>query len=178
MRFLSLAMVGPVEAALFADLAPVLDDALGLEVRTGPALSLPPGAWEPSRGQYNASHILKDVAAARPLDAVKILALTEVDLFHPILTFLYGQAQLGGAAALVSLARLRQDFYGLPSNAALTRLRLRKEAMHELGHAFNLTHCRDAGCAMALSTALEQLDRKSAVYCASCRLALTQEVLS
>ena len=76
-------MVGPVEAALFADLAPVLDDALGLEVRTGPALSLPPGAWEPSRGQYNASHILKDVAAARPLDAVKILALTEVDLFHP-----------------------------------------------------------------------------------------------
>jgi archaemetzincin len=171
-------MVGPVEPALLQELAPALDEALGLDVRTGPQLPLPADAWEPARRQYDAALILRDVAAASPAGAARILALTEADLFHPILTFLYGQAQLGGAAALVSLARLRQDFYGLPPHPALAVRRLRKEALHELGHTFGLTHCRDSACAMALSTSLDQLDAKSDAYCHACRFALTQEVIA
>jgi archaemetzincin len=171
-------MVGSVEPDMAAQLAPALDDALGLEVRLGPALAIPADAWEPARAQFNAARILRDVAAAHPKGAAKTLGLTEADLFHPILTFLYGQAQLNGPAALVSLARLRQGFYGLPPNRDLTLDRLKKEALHELGHTYGLTHCRNSACAMALSTALEQLDAKHAAYCQPCRLALTQEVLS
>jgi archaemetzincin len=171
-------MVGQVDPGILAELSHALDEALGLEVRPGPRLPIPADAWQPVRRQYDAARMLRDVAAAFPAGAAKILALTEVDLFHPILTFLYGQAQLGGSAALVSLARLRQDFYGLPPQPALAVRRLRKEALHELGHTFGLTHCRDSSCAMALSTSLDQLDVKNDSFCHTCRLALTQEVIA
>ena len=60
----------------------------------------------PARGQYSAPVMLRIVAGGPPCDPEKILALTEGDLFIPMLTFVYGQAQLGGSAGVVSLARL------------------------------------------------------------------------
>ena len=44
----------------------------------------------------------------------RLLGVTERDLFVPVLSFVYGQAQLGGRVAVVSLARLRPEFHGLP----------------------------------------------------------------
>ena len=87
-----------------------------------------------------------------PTDTVRLLGITEHDLFIPMLSFVFGQAQLGGKAALVSFARLRQEFYGIdPADAVFTE-RARKEMLHELGHTFGLTHCPDRGCPMSLST--------------------------
>ena len=85
-----------------------------------------------------------------------------------MLSFLFGQAQLDGAAAIVSIARLRQEFYGLPGDEGLLLARARKEALHELGHTFGLVHCPDPLCAMSLSTSLPQVDAKRDEYCESC----------
>jgi archaemetzincin len=85
-----------------------------------------------------------------------------------MLTFVYGQAQLGGRAAIVSLARLRQEYYRLPANPALLQARARKEAVHETGHLFGLVHCEADACAMRLSTTVRQIDLKSELLCAAC----------
>jgi archaemetzincin len=103
-----------------------------------------------------------------PVDAMRLLGIVDRDIFIPMLTFVFGQAQLNGEVALVSLTRLRQESYGLPPDAGLFLDRACTEAVHELGHTFGLVHCRDVACAMSLSTSIEHVDAKAASLCPSC----------
>jgi archaemetzincin len=98
--------------------------------------------------------------------------LTESDLFVPILTFVFGEAQFPGRAAIISAARLREEFYGLPPNTAKLDQRLLKEAVHEIGHTRGLAHCDDWRCVMVSSHRVERLDLKSAEFCSRCRKAI------
>ncbi|SPF53269.1 Peptidase, zinc-dependent [Candidatus Sulfopaludibacter sp. SbA4] len=125
-------------------------------------------AFDAGRGQFGSIPVLEMLARACPADALKLLAITGRDLFIPVLTFVYGQAQLGGRVGVMSLARLRQEFYGLPPSREVFLDRTSKEALHEAGHMFGLVHCADRGCAMALATNIRQIDLKRAMFCASC----------
>jgi archaemetzincin len=101
--------------------------------------------------------------------AWRVLGVTSLDLYIPILTFVFGEAQLDGACALVSTHRLRQEFYGLPGDPGTLRERLLKEAAHELGHTLGLPHCEDYACVMASSHTVEWIDLKTSQFCAECR---------
>jgi archaemetzincin len=98
--------------------------------------------------------------------------VTEVDLYVPVLTFVFGEAQLADGGAVVSVHRLRQEFYGLPADPELLRWRMLKEALHELGHTYGLRHCPDYTCVMSASNGVERIDLKSADFCAACAQAL------
>jgi archaemetzincin len=171
-----LATIGPVDP----DILSAVDDHLGrvfqCETRRMGPFSEPIHAFDARRRQYSSSVILRDLVPGCPPDAARLLAVTELDLYIPMLTFIFGQAQLGGSLAIVSLARLRQEFYGLPPSRALLRERTFKEVLHELGHTLNLVHCPDTGCAMSLSTGIRQLDAKGSGYCPGCA-ALLEESL-
>jgi archaemetzincin len=93
-----------------------------------------------------------------------------------MLTFVYGQAQVDGTVALLSLARLRQEYYGLPPRPDLFSARVRKEALHELGHTFGLHHCTDSRCAMALSIRIADIDAKRDKLCNGCAVRLTDRL--
>lgn len=125
-------------------------------------------ARDPVRNQYYSTAILQ---AMQPLvePGARLLAVTSVDLYVPVLTFVFGEAQLDGNCAVVSTARLHEEFYGLPARSDLLRERLVKEASHELGHTFGLRHCADWRCVMASSHAVERLDVKEAEFCGTCR---------
>ncbi len=133
-------------------------------------------ALDKHRAQYSSSLILKELATPIPPGADRVVGITECDIFIPMLKFVFGQAQLGGQIAVISLARLRQEFHGLPSDAELLDLRMKKVLVHELGHTFGLTHCTDKTCVMVLSTNLEQLDAKLDAFCRSC-IGLIREYL-
>jgi len=148
----------------------------GLPVRRLPPLPEPDDAWDAGRGQHDSSAILQRVLASRRPDAVRVLGVTEADLFIPMLTFVFGQAQLAGVAAVVSLARLRQEFYGLPPIPEVLAERAVTEAFHELGHTFGLVHCSDSRCAASLSTHIQQLNQKRAEFCRSCSTLLEGSV--
>ena len=142
-------------------------------VRVSRAPERPEDAFDTRRGQHSSTRILawlKD----RHEGAERVLGVTDVDLFIPILTFVFGEAQLGGRAAVVSTARLG-DTPLIPGEAARIALRLQKEAVHELGHAYGLLHCADARCAMARSPSLRHVDAKSPALCRTCR-ARTREL--
>ena len=85
---------------------------------------------------------------------------------------------VGRRIALVSVCRLRQEFYGFPSDPELLRERLTKEMLHELGHTFGLTHCSRTECSMSLSTHVEAVDSKSAGWCAKCGAHLARRFTS
>jgi archaemetzincin len=95
--------------------------------------------------------------------------VASVDLYIPILTFVFGEAQLQGNCAVESSFRLRQEFYGLPPDSALFRDRLLKESIHELGHTFELSHCDDYQCVMSPSHGVEWIDLKTSRLCKACR---------
>ncbi len=144
------------------------------DVRILDPLPDPAPAFDPVRRQYNSVHVLRELVATCPPDAHRLVGLTDRDLFIPMLSFVFGQAQLGGQVALVSFARLRQEFYGLPPSGPVFEHRARKEVFHELGHTFGLTHCSDRDCPMSLSTGIAQVDLKSGRYCASCTAMLRE----
>jgi len=135
------------------------------------ASSLDPSfAHHPERNQFHSTMLVEQLAA-RDDDAI-VIGVTDVDLYIPILTFVFGEAQLGGRAAVVSHYRLHQTFYGLPRDDVLLRERLVKEAIHEIGHVAGLTHCDDYECVMASSHAVEWLDLKRKHLCEECRAAI------
>ena len=79
--------------------------------------------------------------------------MTEIDLYIPVLTFVFGEAQLADGGAVVSAHRLHQEFYGMPTDPELLHERLLKESLHELGHTYGLRHCPDYTCVMSSSNA-------------------------
>lgn len=133
-------------------------------------------AWEQKRNQYWSTALLKGLVDGTP-DDVRVLGITEHDLYVPVLTFVFGEAQVGGRAALVSLHRLRNEFYGLPESPEMLLDRAVKEALHELGHTFGLRHCGDWRCVMSSSHAVERLDVKGAEFCAACQRAMAPKEL-
>ena len=132
-------------------------------------------AFDPGRAQYNSSLILRQLITNPPADAEKILGVLDVDLFIPILTFVFGEAQLKGIGAAVSTYRLHNRFYGLPENREVTTDRLLKEAVHELGHTFGLIHCIQPKCVMNSSTYVENIDLKPAELCPLCQKSIKAE---
>jgi archaemetzincin len=128
-------------------------------------------AYDAIRGQYHSTAILQRLGAVSQDAETRILGVTGLDLHIPILTYVFGEAQLGGRCALVSLHRLREEFYGLPGNEEVLKRRAVKESVHELGHVLGLRHCFDWRCAMASTHDVERLDLKDEEYCPACRAA-------
>lgn len=171
MKYFYVGATPEVERRVFESLRDRMSSEYSAPVRELPL----PGvefAHDPCRKQYRSMDVLEMLVRQSPGDALKLLAVTERDLFVPVLTFVFGQAQLGGRVALMSLARLRQEFYGLPTNGELLLARAAKEALHESGHMFGLVHCEDRSCAMSLATNVRQIDGKQAAWCGACAAAL------
>lgn len=127
---------------------------------------------DPIRNQYNSTWILSQLLTKAPEGHCKILAVTEVDLYIPVLTFVFGEAQLNGKTAVVSTYRLRDELYGLPKNPQKLKERLEKEAVHELGHTFGLIHCRTPNCVMYPTSYAEEIDFKTKNFCSTCQALL------
>jgi archaemetzincin len=127
----------------------------------------PTHAFDPRRGQHSSTAILKWLVE-RGQPAGRIVAMTDVDLFIPVLTYVYGEAQLGGRGAVVSTARLTLDLEAL-ARPELAVARACKETVHELGHTFGLLHCDTAACVMSRSVSVIDVDSKDAALCGRCR---------
>jgi archaemetzincin len=119
------------------------------------------------RGQHDAVALLASLEQKPP--APRVLGITDADLFVSVLTFVIGLGRLGGAAAVVSTHRLRNERLGMPSDPELLFARLTKEAVHELGHTFGLTHCLDPGCAMGRAATAGEVDIKGDTFIGHCQ---------
>jgi len=125
-------------------------------------------AFDSARGQYHSTSILQRLESLSLDPGVTLLGVTSLDLYIPVLTFVFGEAQLSGRCALVSTCRLHEEFYGLPPNNLLLQNRLKKEAIHELGHTLGLKHCFDWPCVMTSSHNIERIDLKDPEFCPAC----------
>jgi len=169
MKTLDLLPIGNFDERLLREVAPALADAFRVPVQIVGARLDPQFAFHRERQQYHSSEILQAMQDVAANGAWRVLGVTGVDLYIPILTFVFGEAQMGGPCAVVSFHRLMQEFYGLPADPAVLIDRLIKEAVHEVGHTLDLTHCDDYSCAMAPSHAVEWIDLKGQTLCGGCQ---------
>ncbi|MDP3283273.1 MAG: archaemetzincin [Desulfobacterales bacterium] len=132
-------------------------------------------AFDSIRNQYHSTPILDKLESCAPSFALKVLAITDVDLFIPVLTHVYGEAQLGGRTCIVSTHRLKGPFLPVSINGSHIQ-RIVKEAVHELGHTFSLRHCREHSCIMHYCRTELDVDRKSDQLCRYCKILLEDEI--
>jgi archaemetzincin len=124
----------PTQPTVLADLATHIGRAVGSTVLVRPLRFDPEVAFDASRGQYKSTMLLEQLLAEDPSNDARLLGVAGVDLFIPILTYVFGEAQLGGRVAVASTARLHEDL-GLHDERRFTE-RVVKESVHEIGHAF------------------------------------------
>ncbi len=125
--------------------------------------------YDPSRKQYNGNLLLKEIESRIQNISIKTIGLFRVDIFIPILTYIFGQAYLNGNSGIASIFRLKNEYYGLKADEKLLQERFCKEIIHELGHTFGLKHCHIPTCVMVSSTYVEDIDQKSLNFCNRCK---------
>lgn len=129
--------------------------------------------YDPVRRQYDGNGLLKIIDSYSSAANVKKIGLFRVDLFIPVLTYIFGQAVLNGNSGIASLYRLRNEQYGMKKDDSLLFERLKKVITHELGHTFGLLHCHNPACVMRSSTYVEDIDQKKHGFCTVCRSKIT-----
>ncbi len=160
--------VGEIDGQVLEMLQDDLSKIFDRKVLMGKGKALPDYAFNKKRNQHLSTAILKVIMEEREYTTYeKVLGIVDQDLYVPELNFVFGEA--GQKAAVVSLTRLRQEFYHLPKDDNLFYKRTLTEAVHELGHTFGLGHCRNPRCVMFFSNSLLDTDRKGFEFCMECK---------
>jgi len=149
-----------------------------LRVEISGILPIPKEAYNFSRQQYNSSHFLEALKIYATNKNSKILGITPVDLYTKGLNFIFGQATLEGNVCVISIHRLRSEFYGQAKDEKIFIERCTKEAVHELGHTFFLNHCPNPRCVMHFSNHILDTDRKSKNFCEKCQSKINEKIKS
>lgn len=166
MKYIYIQPICEVDEELSGYLASASGKVYGYHCRIAEPVGIPEFSYNAARDQYNAEIIVKKMMETMPLDAEKLLGVVDADLFVPGLNFVFGLA--ADNAAIISLTRLRPEYYGEEKNEYVFRDRALKEAVHELGHTFGLHHCPDIRCIMHFSNSLEDTDIKGPGFCRIC----------
>jgi archaemetzincin len=166
--------IGDFDPALLEEIGDRLYQVYGFPSQVAPALLDLSFAYHPAREQYHSTPILNKIGSSAPKGYLKVLVLTHVDLFIPILTYVFGEAQLDGKACIVSTFRLSEDNFSIDPEKTFNK-RIIKESIHEIGHTFNLRHCKNKECIMNYCHSVKEVDLRKDFLCRYCKVLLEDE---
>jgi archaemetzincin len=163
---------------IYGDIASISNSGNLLSSSNTPSTTmLPAHLYNKRRKQWVSDKILEWLLQNNNPDRnTKILAMCDFDAYSGDLNFVLGEAQFGGRVAAIYLPRLRQELYVRKSDPnKLFEQRVVKEAVHELGHVFGLTHCEKSRCVMHFSNSLRDSDIKDYRLCEICNIILKRQ---
>jgi archaemetzincin len=132
------------------------------------ALAVPRSAVNSARQQMFVPTLTGKILRQYPGEGGLLLGITDFDLYKTSHRFVFGDADEQRRVAIVSLHRLRGEFYGEDADDNTLFQRTLKECVHELGHAIGLKHCYNARCAMYYSNSIFETDNKMSHFCEVC----------
>ena len=165
--------LGEVDYMLVNRLASALGPVFNRSVDILKGMKMPTEAYNPVRNQYYAGVLLAKLERTKANSREKVIAICEEDLYVPDETYVMGCGDGLSGTAVISLCYIRQEFYGLPEDERKVYPRLYKEAVHQLGHLFDLSECRNPKCVNYYSQMMLDIDSKSEKFCDVCRRQLT-----
>ena len=168
--------MGDVDFMMVNKLASNLGPVFSRSVDILKGMKMPSEAYNVVRNQYYAQVILAKLERTKANSREKVLAVCEEDLYLPDESFIMGFVDKLSGTAVISLYRIRQEFYGLPEDESKVYPRLFKEAVHRLAHLFDLTECRNPKCVNYYSQVMLDIDNKSDKFCDICKRNLTSVV--
>jgi len=153
-----------------------LENYLMIKCRIMSKLDVPKESFNRWRRQYNAEIILETLSKtseAKFIDkSIPTLMITNHDIYYGGLNFVFGLEDPSKGSAIVSIARLRPEFYDEKSDPNVLKERTVKEVIHEMGHYLGLEHCFDTKCVMSFSPSVSDVDEKKRKFCDNCRIKL------
>jgi archaemetzincin len=161
--------IGAIDSDILKNIADALEKTFHCKVDLGKEIPIPQDLYNNKRGQYHSTKILRRLRQIKTKDFHRVLGIMDADLYVPELNFVFGEADILAGVAVIALARLRQEFYGLNPDKGLFHIRAVKEAIHEIGHTYGLGHCPDPKCIMYFSNSLKDTDRKGPDFCNICK---------
>jgi archaemetzincin len=165
-KIIAVQPLGGVRGDVVEVVATNLETFFQIPTQIFPDQPLPEGAHNPHREQYNCYPILALLNAQKPDHALRIVGVAHVDLFIPILTYVFGEAELGGTATVISTYRLDNDVKPVCLDCLYDRVA--KIAVHEVAHTFRLQHCKEAGCIMNSFPVIGHIDNIPVSLCRYC----------
>jgi archaemetzincin len=163
--------IGDLDSSLIDKIMKGVSDCFGYPAIKDSLIEDMEFAFDSVREQYNSTLLLEKLCPLTHANTIKVLAVCDRDLFIPILTHVYGEAQLNGKASVISIYRLK-DNLPLINGQSVFFQRVIKEAVHELGHTFNIRHCPNKSCAMHYCHSIGDVDNKSNQLCRYCDIML------
>lgn len=146
-----------IDADLIFNLEKGLSEIFKSRITILPSMNPELACFNTARKQFNSTCLL------RKIEPVRItLGVIEHDLYAAGMNFVFGEAELNGSRAIVSVYRLKSFDRGI------TKERLLKEAIHEIGHVLGLKHCKNSYCVMRFSNSVADVDSKSLSFCSLC----------
>jgi archaemetzincin len=174
-KIIAVQPLGDVRADVLEVIAANLQVFFQIRTEVFPDQPVPEGAYKAHRGQYDCYPILKFLGTLKPHHAIRIIGVTEVDLFIPILTYVFGEAEMGGNAAVISTYRPARSKDREPVSPKRLFERAAKIAVHEMAHTFRLPHCKEEECIMQSFPVLSHIDEKPIHFCRYCVTFLKDE---
>ena len=159
--------VGKIQWWLLSAVKDYLQELFHKETVIADEISPPFELLNRDRGQLSSTGLLEAIAK-RGYNGM-VLGVIDLDIFVPGLNFVFGEADPAEGVAVISITRLKEEFYGRDVDQDLLLERTLKEAVHEIGHLYGLRHCPDPDCVMHFSNSIIDTDRKSRDFCATCR---------
>ncbi len=147
-----------------------LEAAFGLKVETIEAKPLPKEAWYEPRSRYRAEKLLTFLDEKSEAKYRIVIGLTSKDISTTKDEHedwgIFGLGELDGRVCLVSTFRLNAR----GADEAKLRERMRKVAIHEVGHVMGLPHCPTKGCVMRdAESSILTVDEETGEFCEKCK---------
>jgi archaemetzincin len=161
--------IGKVDPEFLLSISAAVGTKFHTKAEADRKISIPPDSYNALREQYYATAVLKKMTVYKQRNMEILLGIIDADLYASKLNYVFGEADPFAGVAIISLWRLRQEFYGLPRDKDLLKERAAKEAIHELGHVYGLDHCSHPECIMYFSNSISDTDKKGPGFCDICK---------
>ncbi len=165
--------LGEVDFTLVNRLATEIGPVFDRSVDILKGMKMPEEAFNVIRSQHYARVVLSKLERAKANQREKVIAICEDDLYLPDENYVIGYGDHLPGVAVVSLFRIRQEFYGLPEDESKIYERLIKESVHQLSYVFKVGQCRNSRCVHYETSSMMEIDQKAKKLCDICNRRLT-----
>ncbi len=174
--FVRVVPIGRISGKLVSEVCSEVEALISVRFKVLAAMETPKIAWNQMRRQHDAAKVLGVLSKTSEGLFIErnmpTLGVTEDDIYYNRLNFVFGIEEPQTSCLLVSIARLKPEFYKEQPNTFVLKDRAVKEVMHEIGHYIGLDHCIHSFCVMSFSPSARDVDAKQKDFCKGCRIKL------